>query len=114
MQKLISEQYKVMTLGMLIDAIEICLPSAIGAMFNTSEVYDILTEVCDVTVDGNHMGTIVSLEHVIEMFEHADVAHEAWMLQNIPHEDWQRAMMQLREVWKMTPDPNAWVVLVTD
>jgi hypothetical protein len=114
MQKLISEQYKVMTLGMLIDAIEICLPASLGTVcLNTSEVYDIYTEVCDVTVDGNHMGTIVSLEHTIEMFEHADVAHEMWMLHNIPHNDWHLAMTKLREVWKMTADPNAWCVLVT-
>ena len=73
MQKLLNEKYKVMTLSMLIDAIEICLPASFGvALLNTSEVYDIYTEVCDVTVDGNHMGTIVSLEHTIEMFEHAD------------------------------------------
>ncbi len=115
MSKLISEQYKVMTLSMLIDAIEICLPASLGTVcLNTSEVYDIYTEICDVTVDGNHLGTIVSLEHTIEMFEHADVAQEMWDNQNIPHKDWQLAMTKLREIWKMTPDPHAWCVLVTD
>jgi hypothetical protein len=115
MSKLLNEKYKVMTLSMLIEAIEICLPESFGVRcINTSEIYDIYTEVCDVTVDGNHLGTLVSLEHTIDMFENADVAQEMWMLQNISHEEWANAMTKLREVWQMTPDPDAWCVLVTD
>ena len=114
MFQLMFEKYKVMTLGMLIDALELCLDSKYAVNFDTTWVYNLLTEQCDVTVDGNHLGTVVSLEHVIEMFEHADVAHEAMLEYQIPRAVWHACIAKLGKVWRMTPDPNAWVVLVTD
>jgi hypothetical protein len=114
MFQLMFEKYKVMTLGMLIDAIQVCLDSKYDVQLDTTFVYDTLTEVCDVTVDGNHLGTVVSLEWVIEKFGGSDVQGEMWMEYAIPHVAWRECIAKLHDVWQMTPDPNAWCVLVTD
>lgn len=115
MFQLMFEKYKVMTLGMLIDALELCLDSKYAVNFDTTWVYNMLTEQCDVTVDGNHLGTVVSLECVIDMFgDSDDVAAEVWLEYSIPRGVWHACIAKLRKVWQMTPDPNAWAVLVTD
>jgi len=115
MFQLMFEKYKCMTLGMLIDALELCLDSQYQVHFDTTWLYDTLTEICDVTVDGNHLGTVVSLEEVINMFGGSDdVAHEVYIEYSIPRIPWQACIEKLKKVWQMTPDPNAWVVLVTD
>lgn len=114
MFQLMFEKYKVMTLGMLIDAIQVCLDSKYDAQLDTTFVYDTLTEICDVTVDGNHLGTVVSLEWVIEQFATRKVQNEMWMEYAIPHVAWRACIAKLHDVWQQTPDPNAWTVLVTD
>lgn len=114
MFQLMFEKYKVMTLSMLIVAIETCLDSKYDVQLNTTFIYDTLTEVCDVTVDGNHLGTVLSLEWIIQEFATTKVQNEMWMEYSIPHKAWRACIEKLDNVWQQTPDPHAWVVLVTD
>ena len=115
MTKLLEEKYKIQTIGMFIEALEICIGSEFEVNFSTSEMYDMLTEVVGVEVDYNHLGTLVSMEYILDQFDsNGDVTIEVWKLQNIPPYAWFAAITKLREVWQMTPDPDAWCVLVTD
>ena len=114
MFELMFEKYKVMTLGMLIDAIQKCLDSKYDAQLDTTFVYDTLTEICDVTVDGNHLGTVISLEWTLDEFAKRKVQNEMWMEYAIPHVAWRDCIAKLYSVWEQLPDKDAWVVLVTD
>ena len=118
MEKLMSEAYRVMTISMLIDHIEdgIKAQDLEPIMLTIDEVYEMFTDSnLDVTVDGNHLGTMVGLRWALEMLrESQDVIWKVAYNHDFNREAWIKAIKHVEKMLKHDDDPCAWALLVTD
>ena len=118
MEKLMSEAYHVMTIGMLIDHIEdgVKVQDLEPLMLNTSEIYEMFTDTnVDVTVDGNHLGTMVGLEWALKMLrESQDVIWQVAYNHDFGRDEWINAIKHVEGLLEKQPDKDAWVLQVTD
>lgn len=118
MEKLMSEAYRVMTPGMLIDHIEdgIKAQDLEPLMLTTDEIYEMFTDTnVDVTVDGNHLGTMVGLEWALKMLrESQDVIWQVAYNHDFGRDEWTKAINHVEALLENESDPNAWVLQVTD
>ena len=118
MKKLMFEAYKVMTLGMLIDTIEEHIKAIdpdSTIMLCTDEVYEMFTETSiDVTVDGNHLGTMVGLDWALEQLrDNPDAIWHIAYNHDLPRETWREALAKVQELHQAQFDPSAWCLQVT-
>jgi hypothetical protein len=118
MEKLMSEAYRVMTIGMLIDHIEdgIKAQDLEPIMLTIDEVYEMFTDSnLDVTVDGNHLGTMVGLQWALEMMrESQDVVWKIAYDHDFGRDEWINAIKHIEARLQKEDDPCAWALLVTD
>jgi hypothetical protein len=118
MEKLMSEAYRVMTIGMLIDHIEkgIEAQDLEPIMLTIDEVYEMFTDTnVDVTVDGNHLGTMVGLRWALEMLrESQDVIWQVAYNHDFGRDEWTKAINHVEAMLQKEDDPCAWALLVTD
>jgi len=118
MEELMSEKYHVMTIGMLIDEIEkgIKAQNLEPIMLTIDEVYEMFTDSnLDVTVDGNHLGTMVGLQWALEMLrESQDVIWQVAYNHDFGRDEWINAIKHVEARVQASADPCAWALLVTD
>lgn len=118
MEKLMFEKYRVMTVGMLIDHIEHAIRSQglDDLMLTTDEVYEMFTDSnIDVTVDGNHLGTMVGLAWALEVLrESQDVIWKVAYNHDLGRHEWITAIQFVEGLLAKEPDQDAWVLAVTD
>jgi hypothetical protein len=118
MENLMSEAYRVMTIGMLIDHIEhgIKAQDLEPILLTIDEVYEMFTDSnVDVTVDGNHLGTMVGLEWALKALrESQDVIWRVAYNHDLGRDKWTNAIKHVEELLEKQSDKDAWVLQVTD
>ena len=118
MEELMSEKYHVMTIGMLIDEIEkgIKAQNLEPIMLTIDEVYEMFTDSnLDVTVDGNHLGTMVGLRWALEMMrESQDVIWQVAYNHDFGRDEWINAIKHVEARVVASDDPCAWALLISD
>lgn len=88
------DTYYVLTLDNLACAIDITVPELVA--LTSSELYNIIVDTSDITVDGMHNGTLTTLDWVVDTLEDADTDVIDTYL-SIDLETWKEAIKPLRD-----------------
>jgi hypothetical protein len=88
------DTYYVLTLDNLACAIDVTVPELVA--LTSSELYNIIVDTSDITVDGMHNGTLTTLDWVIDTLEDADADVIDTYL-SIDITEWRKAILPLRD-----------------
>jgi hypothetical protein len=91
------DTYYVLTLDNLACAIDITVPELVA--LTSSELYNIIVDSSDITVDGMHNGTLTTLDWVVDTLEDADADVIDTYL-SIDITEWRKAIAPLRDYIK--------------
>jgi hypothetical protein len=91
------DTYYVLTLDNLACAIDVDVPEMVA--LTSSELYNIIVDSSDITVDGMHNGTLTTLDWVVDTLEDADADVIDTYL-SIDVDTWRKAIAPLREYIK--------------
>lgn len=83
-------------------------------ILGSSMLYEIATDVCDVTVDGNHCGTMVGLIWFLEQLMDASATEYAQENGNYTEADWQRVWAEIYNHAVPLDQAEMRYVLITD
>ena len=88
------DTYYVVTLDNLACAIDVTVPELVA--LTSSELYNIIVDTSDITVDGMHNGTLTTLDWVVDTLEEADEETIDTYL-SVSRDEWLKAVKPLRD-----------------
>lgn len=106
--------YKVISLGNLAEMFDNIQHVDDDMVLSTTMLYEIATDVCDVTVDGNHCGTMVGLMWFLEQLMDAGATEYAEENGNYANDDWQRTWAEIYHYAIPLDKAEMRYVLITD